>query len=406
MSSLYAQRLCLPVLLSLGAGLGWGGAGRADPGPPAPTREAARPGPAASPTPLADAQWCGIDASRPAPEPPPSCKLPGLPCGPVAAEQIRGGGGDPAEDLDGDGQPDLIIGGRREVPKPEIYAVIYRATEAGYVLADYRAVPPRAEPTFASVVLATPGTPPLLRDGYDLLEPGGRTLSIARLRRFDGQRFRTLLTFCAHRAEPGVAGEQREGLNRVEFIDVDKDGTKEAVVLGLIRPTVFRASDGGLLLTEDAALTQLFLQTNSEAVRARNLRADAARLTATGEVRRAADTLQRAYALAPYDVDLGIELATALLRSEQPLRARDLLLRLQYKAPERAALSCAMAAAQRALRNPAAELPALKLCAERETDEALRTAALNRLRELQQPAAPAPPTAGPSDAAAPLSAAP
>lgn len=316
----------------------------------------------------------------------------------MGVEQIRGGGGDPAEDLDGDGQPDLIIGGRREVPKPEIYAVIYRATEAGYVLADYRAVPPRAEPTFASVVLAMPGSAPLLRDGYDLLEPGGRTLSIARLRRFDGQRFRTLLTFCAHRAEPGASGEPREGLNRVEFIDVDKDGTKETVVLGLIRPTVFRASDSGLVLTEDTALTQLFLQTNPEAVRARTLRADATRLTAAGEVRRAADALQRAYALTPYDVDLGIDLATALLRSEQPLRARDLLLRLQYKAPERTSLSCAMAAAQRALRNPAAELPALKLCAERESDETLRTAALTRLHELQQPAA-AP--ASPSDTSPP-----
>lgn len=404
MSSLLARHLSLPILLSLGAGLGWGGVGRADPGP-APVREAARQSPAASPgsPPLADAQWCGIEASRPAPEPPPSCKLPGLPCGPVGVEQIRGGGGDPAEDLDGDGQPDLIIGGRREVPRPEVYAVIYRATEAGYVLADYRAVPPRAEPTFASVVLATPGSAPLLRDGYDLLEPGGRTLSIARLRRFDGQRFRTLLTFCAHRAEPGVAGEQREGLNRVEFIDVDKDGTKEAVVLGLIRPTVFRASESGLALTEDAALTQVFLQTHPEAVRARTLRADAARLTAAGEVRRAADTLQRAYALAPYDVELGIELSSALLRSEQPLRARELLLRLQYKAPERTSLSCAMAAAQRALRNPAGELPALKLCAERESDETLRAAALTRLRELQQPAAPpaspaAPPPASASDA--------
>ena len=139
-----------------------------------------------SAAPIADAQWCGIDSVRPAPEPPPSCKLPGLPCGPVSAEQIRGGSADPAEDLDGDGQLDLIIGGRRAVPKPEVYAVIYRATSAGYVLADYRAMPPRAEPTFASVVQAAPGAAPLLRDGYDLLEPGGRTLSIARLRTFRG----------------------------------------------------------------------------------------------------------------------------------------------------------------------------------------------------------------------------
>lgn len=386
MRHLGARRLLRPgfVFCGLfGLGLtaarpGWAGEA-ASPAPPAAASPAAAP--------IADAQWCGIEAARPVPEPPLPCKLPGLPCGPVGAEQIRGGGGDPAEDLDGDGQPDLIIGGRREVPKPETYAALYRFTEAGYVLADYRAVPPRAEPTFASVVLATPGTVPLLRDGYDLLESGGRTLSIARLRRFDGQRFRTLLTFCAHRAEPTAAGSPREGLNRVEFVDVDKDGAKEVVVLGLIRPTVFRISESGLALTEDAALTQLFLQSSPEAVRARTLRDEASRLTAAGQARRAADALQRAYNLAPYDVDLGLELATALLHSDQPSRAAELLSRLQNKAPERTALPCAMAAAQRALRNPAAELAALKLCSEREADGTLRTAALTRLRELQQPAA-------------------
>lgn len=360
----------------------------------------------AAAAPVADAQWCGIESARPAPEPALPCKLPGLPCGPVAAEQIRGGGSDPAEDLDGDGQPDLIIGGRREVPKPEIYAAIYRATEAGYVLADYRAVPPRAEPTFASVALATPGAAPLLRDGYDLLEPGGRTLSIARLRRFDGQRFRTLLTFCAHRSEPSPAQSPREGLNRVEFVDVDKDGTKEIVVLGLIRPTVFRTSDSGLTLTEDAALTQLFLQNNPESVRARTLRAEAARLTAPAQARRAADTLQRAYSLAPYDVDLGIELANALLRSDQASRAAELIVRLQNKAPERGTLCCAMAAVQRSLRNPTAEMTTLKLCSERETDETLRNAALTRLHELQQPPAPPSPPDSPPPSAAPTSSAP
>ena len=356
----------------------------------------AAPGSAA---PVADAQWCGIDSGRPAAEPPLPCKLPGLPCGPVSAEQIRGGGGDLAEDLDGDGQPDLIIGGRREVPKPEIYAAIYRTTSAGLVLTDYRAMPPRAEPTFASVVQVTPGSAPMLRDGYDLLEAGGRTLSIARLRRFDGQRFRTLLTFCAHRVEPSAAGAAREGQNRVEFVDIDKDGTKEVVVLGLLRPTVFRFSEGGLALTEDAALSQLFRDSSPEGVRSKALRAEAARLTAAGQVRRAADTLQRAFALAAYDVDLGRELVTALLHSDQASRALDLLARLQNQAPERTALTCAVAATQRALHNPTAELAALKQCVERETDETLRTAALTRLGELQPPPAAAPVSA-PSSASA------
>jgi hypothetical protein len=319
-----------------------------------------------------------------------SCKLPGLPCGPVSAEQIRGGSGDPAEDLDGDGQLDLIIGGRREVPKPEVYSVIYRATSAGYVLADYRAMLPHTEPTFASVVMASPGAAPLLRDGYDLLEANGRTLSIARLRRFDGQRFRTLLTFCAHRLEPSATGSPREGQNRVELVDIDKDGTKEVVVQGLLRPTVFRFGDGGLSLTEDAALSQLFRENSPEVQRSRNLRAEAARLMAANQARRAADTLQRAFALATYDVELGLELVTALLRSEQASRALELLTRLQNQAPERTALSCAVAATQRALRNSAAELVALKQCAESETDATLRTAALTRLNELAPPTAAAP----------------
>jgi hypothetical protein len=338
----------------------------------------------------ADAQWCGIDAAKPAAEPAPPCKFPGLPCGPVSVDQIRGGAGEPSEDLDGDGQPDLIVGGRRDVPKPETYAVIYRFTEPGYVLVDYRAMPPRAEPTFATVVLASPGSAPLIRDGYDQLESGGRTLSIARLRRFDGQRFRTLLTFCAHRVEPIPGGSPREGLNRVEFVDVDKDGSKEVVVQGLIKPTVFRQSENGLALTEDPALSQLYLDSSPEAQRAKTLRAEAARHLAAGQARRAADTLQRAYALASYDLDLGGELVSALLRSEQPARAVEILTRLKHQAPERAALTCQLATAQRALHDAGAEQAALKICVESEPDETLRAAALARLRELQQGSAPAP----------------
>jgi hypothetical protein len=277
------------------------------------------------------------------------------------------------------------------VPRPEIYAAIYRMVRSGggsdgsYVLADYRAVPARSEPTFASVVLATPGSPPLIRDGYDLLEPGGRTLSIARLRRFDGQRFRTLLTFCAHRVEPVAGGSPREGLNRVEFVDVDKDGNKEVVVLGLVRPTVFKVSDNGLLLSEDAPLTQLYLASNAEAQRSRALHAEAQRYSASGQFRRAADTLLRAYSLAPYDLELGSELVEALLGSDQPGRAVEVLARMKNQAPERAALSCAQARAERALRNVPAELLALKVCVEHEPDMAQRSAALLRLRELQPP---------------------
>ena len=62
--------------------------------------------------------------------------------------------------------PGAVLGGRYVIDRLVSeggMGAIYRATEAGYVLADYRAVPPRAEPTFASVVQATPGAAPPMR---------------------------------------------------------------------------------------------------------------------------------------------------------------------------------------------------------------------------------------------------
>ncbi|HNO70025.1 MAG TPA: hypothetical protein PKI49_16030, partial [Pseudomonadota bacterium] len=221
-----------------------------------------------------DAKWCGIETLSPPPESASPCKLTSLPCGPIGSDKIHNNSGEETDDLDGDGQRDLVMGGRINVNAKDVFAAIYRGTESGYVLSDYRIIPPRAEPTFASVLLTENGRPPLLRDGHDLVESNGRSLSIARLRRFDGQRFRTLLTFCAHRSEPAASapGGVRQGLNRVDFIDVDKDGNKEVVIQGLLAPVVFRFADTGLLLIEDRALTQTYRETSHEAVRAKNLR--------------------------------------------------------------------------------------------------------------------------------------
>lgn len=367
---------------------------------PAPAPAAAHP---AAPVEqlVADERWCGIESARPAAEPAVPCKYPGLPCGPASAEQISRGAGEVGEDLDGDGRPDLTLAGRRDVPKPEIYAAIYRSVDDGYVLVDYHPVPLRSEPTIASVLLAAPGSAPLLRDGYDSLEAGGKTLSIARLRRWDGQRFRTLLTFCAHRAE-AAGGTLREGHNRVEILDVDKDGQKDVVIHGLIQPVVFKFADGGLSLSEDATLSQLYRDSSPEIRRARELRLEAARLVESGQVRRAAETLQRAHASMPYDVSLTAELCALLIRTGQADQAVDLLSRARYQAPERAGIYCALAKAHRAQGMSAvtAERSALRACLAKNPDDAQRAEAEARLRELSGPVAPAAATS-PAEASPP-----
>lgn len=333
---------------------------------------------------VADARFCGIESPSAHPEPTMPCKLTTLPCGPVSADRIFGNSGEETDDLDGDGLRDLVVGGRLSVQSKDVFAAIYRGSDAGFMLTDFRVVPPRAEPTFASVLLTEPGKPPVLRDGHDLVESNGRSHSVARLRRFDGQRFRTLLTFCAHRSEPssGLPGGVRQGLNRVDFIDVDKDGSKDVVIQGLLAPTVFRFSEGGLMLLEDRGLTRSFREQGPEAVRARLLRDDAEKLLDAGEVRRAAELYQRAYLSMPYDIELGLLAADAQVRGGLPERALEMLTRLRFQDPERGTTACTLAATYRAMRNPVGELPALRACVEKETDEVRKRQAMSRLREL------------------------
>ena len=351
-------------------------------------------------SPVSDALWCGVDPAKPAPEPALPCKHPGLPCGPASTDQIGRGTGEVGEDLDGDGTPDLTIAGRREGPRAEVYAVIYRSSDAGFVLADYQVVPPRAEPTMATVILAAPGSAPLLRDGYDIVESGGRTQSIARLRRFDGQRFRTLLSFCAHRAEP-TAGRLREGHNRVEIVDIDKDGQKDVVIHGLIAPVAFRFAEGGLSLNQDPALSQLYRDSSPAIQRVKTLRAEAAKQIASGQVRRAAEILARAQSAQPYDVDLILDLAALQIRTAQEDKALAVLSRARFQDPDRAAIYCAQARAHRALREPASERLALRACLDRHPDDELRSEAEGRLRVLTDPNAPPSPGAPESPGPAP-----
>jgi len=335
-----------------------------------------------------DERWCGIEVTRPATAAPLPCKHPGLPCGPVQAPDISSGAGEVGEDLDGDGTPDLTLAGRRLLPKPESYAAIYRATPRGYVLSDYQGLLARAEPSAATVVLAAPGSPPLVRDGFDIVDPGGRTVTIARLRRFDGQRFRTLLTFCSHRAEPlfgqpGASG-LREGHNRLEIVDIDKDGQKEVVIGGLIQPTAFHFDAGGLALVPDPSLSNIYRENSTETQRSRTLRGEAGRLLEGGQVKRAAETLSRAQMAMPHDTGLSLELAGLLVRSGQPDKALEVLGRLRFRAPDQAGVYCGLGRAYRALGDAASERTALRTCLTKEPDEALASEAAARLRELPQ----------------------
>ena len=102
-------------------------------------------------------------------------------------------------------------------------------------------------------------------------------------------------------------------------------------IQGLLAPTVFRFSEGGLSLIEDRGLTKTFRETSPETVRARSLRAEAERLLDQGEVRRAAELYQRAFLSASYDIDLGLAAAEAQVRSGQPDRALEMVTRDVYK---------------------------------------------------------------------------
>ncbi len=382
------------------------------PRPPAAPAHPAHPAPPPiDPATLPDAAFCGVDPlPLPVPEArePISCKLPGLPCGPVPASRIGRSGSEPGEDLDGDGKPDITLAGRRDGPRAAAYAVIYRAVEGGYVLSDYSPVDVRADPAVATVTHALPGGPPLLRDGHDLPLSEGRTHSVARLRRWDGSRFRTLISFCAHRTAPLPGGGTREGHNRVEFPDVDRDGTPEVVIGGLVRPVVFRLSEGGLALHEDAALTDRYRQNSPEEQKARTLRAEATKLYAQGQWRRAASVLERAHDIARYNVDVTLQLATTLLRLDEARRAVQLLKDAQALQPELAALYCAMGEALRKLDDDDGEEKALQECLSRGPEPAARRAAEARLQEIaaeraaEAPAAPAPgsPSASPSSPSA------
>lgn len=359
------------------------------PGPSAPAHPAPPPAAVAE---MSDAEFCGITPPTPdAAEL--RCPQPGLPCGPVELAGIGSGTGDPQEDLDGDGRPDLTLAGRTG-GKPGSFGAVYLDRPGGFVLVDYHAVAAPADPQVAQVALAVPHLPPLVRDGHDVPLQGGRTLSLARLRRFDGGRFRTLLSFCAHRTEPLPQGGAREGHNRVDFVDVDGDGDKEIVLSGLLRPVVYRLR--ALSLTEDPALTERFRRDSPAERKARALRAEAQELNRRGEWRRAAAALGKAYDMVPYQADLAALYGEALLKIGQPEQALPVLQKAERAAPEQAAPVCALAQVYQALDDDDEE-GAWERCLQRDPPVAARRQATARLAELRAARTPPDGGAGPPE---------
>lgn len=352
--------------------------------------------------------FCGVEvaAEEEVIDPPLPCgklELPRLPCGPAASTQVGPSGAELSDDLDGDGAPDAVLAGRKEHGKDLFaYGIIYlqRPSRAGgppepLVMADFQRLPLHAEPSLASVALVLPRGTPLVRDGYDLPLLDGRTLSVARLRRFDGERFRTLLTFCAHRLDR-EGDKPREAHNRIAFSDVDRDGTPEVVISGAVRPTVYRL-EGATRLREDAALTQRYRDDSPEEKKAKVLQTEANRLLSQGERRRAAAALKGALILAPHNGDLALQLIRVLLRSDDPeeaLRAARVAVRLL---PERAEAYCLLAEALRAADDDEEE-GALQACLARSPAPPLRASAAQRLHALRAAAAsPLPDGGSPHD---------
>lgn len=331
---------------------------------------------------LAEPTFCGWELPAAAVERPLPCQIPALPCGPVPANKIGAAGVDTNEDLDGDGQPDAVLAGVRIGAGAYAYGVIYRFTPLGLVLSDFQRVELPADPAVAAVAQAMPRGAPILRDGHDLPLRDGRTLSIARLRRFDGQQFRTLLTVCAHRQEP-AQGERpaREAHNRITFPDVDRDGTPEVVVGGALRPVVFRVA--GAALREDPALTQRYREDAPEEKKARALRTEAERYYQQGEWRRAAAALRQARDLSPHNGELRERLAVVLQRVGDPAEVLVQLREAVALAPERTSALCALAEAlQKA--DDDDELAVLRRCVQGGPEASRRAAFEARLKALEE----------------------
>lgn len=350
--------------------------------------------------PLPDPTFCSIDRPSEPENKPIPCDLPGLPCGPVAANKIRPGI-KPTADLDGDGRADIVLLGRRGGDSGASYSVIYRSTPQGFVLADYHEISYAIGPALPRSVLPIAAGAPIIEDGLDEPLVKGSSTSWRRLRRWNGARFVTLLTYCKNRLFIEAGQKSRAVGQRVIGIDVDKDGTKEVIIQGHDRPRVFRLSKEGQALVEDVSLTDSYRQSLPAQKQALALRAQAASmLSKSTQLPAAVSLLNRARRLAPHELDIALDLADGVLRMRHGAEAIPLLEQAKALDSKRAEPDCLVGRAYEQSGDAGKEQAALESCLKLNPPPAFKQAAELRLVELRSKASPQPATSSPVKAPA------
>lgn len=334
--------------------------------------------------PLPDLAFCTIDRPSDAKSPPISCDLPGLPCGPVAASKLRPGLKATA-DLDGDGRADIAFLGRRDGEKSASYSVIYRWTPPGFMLVDYHEIPYTVGPAVARVILPIAGGAPIIEDGRDEPLVNGRSLSTRRLRRWNGTSFVTLLTYCKNHLVLEQNNHAHAAGQRVIGVDVDNNGSKEVIIRGFDQPRVFRLAQDGQALNEDASLTATYRKSLPEHKRALALQAQAVRLAERSEqLPRAANLLNRARLLAPYEVSISLDLAEAVVRMHHGAEAIPLLERTRVLDPKRAEPDCLLGRAYEQTGDLVKEQAALDACLKLGPPPTFQQLASQRLKDIRK----------------------
>lgn len=310
------------------------------------------------------------------------CDVPSLPCGPVAANKLPAGSKVGA-DLDGDGRADAALINRRGGDPGASYSAIYRGTPKGFVLSDYHEISYAIGPALPRVVVPMKGAAPIIEDGSDEPLVKGRSLSERRLRRWNGERFVTLLRYCKNRQlieqgrPPVVAGQ------RVIGIDLNNDGIKELVLQGQGRPRVFLLAKDGTSIAEDADLTQSYRQ-NTPAQKQAVLLRDKAKtlMNKATQLPRAVTMLNRARLMAPYDIDIALALADGVLRMKHASEAIPLLEQTQQLDAKRAEPHCVLARAYEQTGEREKEKITLQSCLGHSPSTEYKTAAEQRMQVL------------------------
>jgi tetratricopeptide (TPR) repeat protein len=300
----------------------------------------------------------------------------------VAANKIRAGLA-PTADLDGDGRADIAFLGRRGGDNSASYSVIYRSTPQGYVLADYHELSVGVGPALPRVALPIPKAAPIIEDGRDEPLVNGNSLSVRRLRRWNGTRFVTMLTYCKNHLLFEQGKPAHTAGQRVVGVDVDKNGTTEVVIRGFDRPRVFRVAPDGQALTEDAGLTESYRQTLPNHQQALALQKQAADLAKnSAQLPQAVKLLNRARLMAPYEVNIALDLADGVLRMNRGAQVIALLERTRGLDPKRAEPDCLLGRAYEQMGDRAKEQAALESCLKLNPPPAFQQSAAQRMKEL------------------------